>query len=94
MFLLLAAAAGAIQVPYVQTKLVNYISKRLSEATSYQISINRINIDWFDQVELEGLRVLDPFGNPMIEAKTVNINYKLKTLLDNKSPYPELSNDI
>ncbi len=84
-FLLLAAAAGAIQIPYVQTKLVNYISKRLSEATSYQISINRINIDWFDQVELEGLRVLDPFGNPMIEAKTVNINYKLKTLLEDPS---------
>ncbi|MEM9388966.1 MAG: translocation/assembly module TamB domain-containing protein [Bacteroidota bacterium] len=80
-FLLLAAVAGTIQIPYVQTKLVNYVSKRLSEATSYQISINRINIDWFDQVELQGLRVLDPFGSPMIAAKKVNINYKLKTLL-------------
>ena len=77
---MLALVAGVVQVPYVQTKLVGYLSDHLSELTGFSISLTHIDIDWFDQVEVQGVKVLDPSGNTMITAPAININYQLKVL--------------
>ncbi|MEM7107740.1 MAG: translocation/assembly module TamB domain-containing protein, partial [Bacteroidota bacterium] len=80
-FLLLTGLAGAIQIPYIQTKLVNLISNRLSEATGYRISISQIDIDWFDQIQVENLRVVDTQGDTLVTSSRVEINYRLETVL-------------
>ncbi|MEM8566640.1 MAG: translocation/assembly module TamB domain-containing protein [Bacteroidota bacterium] len=89
-FLLLTVVAGAIQIPYVQTKLVNYISNRLSEATNYQISITKINIDWFDQIQVQDLMVKDSLGKSLLSSSKVQVNYTLKTLLGEDPSLDEL----
>ncbi|WP_051052886.1 translocation/assembly module TamB domain-containing protein [Fulvivirga imtechensis] len=81
-FLLLAIVIGAIQVPYIQTKLVNYASKHYSELTGYDISIQRIAIDWFDEINVQGLSVVDPENNRLLYAEDVLIDFRVKAVLD------------
>ncbi len=81
-FLLLALLAGLIQVPYVQNRIVGYLSEYLSEQTGFAIELDHINIDWFDQIKVEGLRVTDPAANEMIHARDVLIDFSLGALVD------------
>ncbi len=77
---MLALLAGIVQVPYVQTRLVGYLSDHLSELTGFSVSLTHVDIDWFDQVEIRGVEVVDPLGNPMINAPMIQVNYQLKVL--------------
>ncbi|MBL6448306.1 translocation/assembly module TamB [Fulvivirga sp. 29W222] len=81
-FFLLALIAGAIQVPYVQTKIVNYLSKHYSGITGYDISIEHVAINWFDLVEVEGLRVIDPEGNRLIYTGEIEIDFNINAVLN------------
>ncbi|MDX1628659.1 MAG: hypothetical protein R3345_08165, partial [Fulvivirga sp.] len=76
---------GAIQFPFVQTKLVNYFSSNLSEATGFEISVEAIDIDWFDQVELNGLKVIDPDGNRLFYTQSAEINFDIRALINRKN---------
>ncbi|UII20395.1 translocation/assembly module TamB domain-containing protein [Fulvivirga ligni] len=82
LFLLLVIAAGAIQFPYIQTKLVSYISKHYSELTGYDISIERIAIDWFDEIQIDGLHVIDLDDNQLIGADEIHIDFDIKALIN------------
>ncbi|MEM9855893.1 MAG: translocation/assembly module TamB domain-containing protein [Bacteroidota bacterium] len=89
-FILLAILAGAIQIPYVQTKVVSFISEKLSKAIEYDISIQRISIDWFDQVAVEDLKIVGPSGDLLMKASKVKLNYTLQTLLGEDPSLDEL----
>lgn len=82
LFLLLLITAGAVQFPYVQTKLVNYINKELSEKLGYGISVNYLSIWWFDNIEIEDVVIIDPEFNKMIYAKSIDIDFDLSSLLN------------
>lgn len=77
--------AGAIQYPYIQTKLVNYLSEELSEATGFDITLERIAIDWLDQIDVSGLKVIDPEGNRLFYTKNAVINFDIRSLLDKEN---------
>ncbi len=81
-FLSLVILAGVIQIPYFQTKLVNHFSGRLERLTGYEVSISHINIDWFDQIAIQGLTIIDPQGNTMLNAQSVQVNYQLMTFFE------------
>jgi len=80
----LALLAGVVQVPYVQTRLVSYLSEQLSELTGFSVSLKGVNIDWFDQVRIDGLKVVDPYGNLMIQAPSLSVNYELKVFFEGR----------
>lgn len=81
-FLLLALVAGLVQVPYVQNRIVTYLSEYYSEQTGFGITLTHINIDWFDKIKIEGLRVIDPAENEMIWAQDVIIDFSIGSLID------------
>ncbi len=82
LFLLLIASAGAIQFPYVQTKLVNFLSEKYTSLLGYELSLERISIWWFDSIEIEGVKVIDSEENLMIKASSIDIDFDLSSLLD------------
>ncbi|MEX2335938.1 MAG: translocation/assembly module TamB domain-containing protein [Fulvivirga sp.] len=82
LLLLLGIIAGAVQVPYIQTEIVNYISKKYSNLTGYSISIEHIAIDWFDEINIKGIRIIDPEGNGLLYAEDIQINFDLDALLN------------
>ena len=80
--LLFLLIAGAIQFPYIQTKLVQYITEKYSAKLGYDISIDHISIWWFDSIELEGLEVLDPDYNKMLVVEQLEVDFDLFNVLD------------
>ncbi|MEP2772560.1 MAG: translocation/assembly module TamB domain-containing protein [Fulvivirga sp.] len=81
-FLIFALLAGAIQFPFIQTKIVKYLSQELSAFTGFDITLDHIDIDWFDQVDVTGLKVLDPEGNRLFYTQQAIINFDIRALLD------------
>lgn len=81
LLLLLLLLAGAIQFPYVQTKLVNYLSLQFSEKIDHKISLEHIYLWWFDTLEIEGVSILDPESNKMIQVNSLEVNFDLSGLL-------------
>ena len=70
----------ALQSSTIQTKLVQYLSIRLSTETGYQVTLNHIDIDWLDKATIEGLKVLDHHDQLMIDVAELTLDYKLSTL--------------
>lgn len=80
--LLLALLVGSVQFPFIQTKLVNYLSNKLSNLTGFEISLEHIDIDWLDQVNVTGLKVNDPEGNRLFYTQNTKIDFDVRSLLD------------
>ncbi|MCS6833147.1 MAG: hypothetical protein NZ521_06215, partial [Flammeovirgaceae bacterium] len=79
-----------LQFPPVQTKLGEYGTVWLSKKIGYPVSIERISIDWFDEINLRGVSIRDPRKKPLIEVNELIINYRFHTLLnDNEDIYLE-----
>jgi hypothetical protein len=72
---------SAIQVPYIQTKVVTKITHYLSEKTGFPVQVGFVNIRWFDTVLLEDVIVKDPLGNIMIGVEELSLNFKLFSLV-------------
>ncbi|GAB4339563.1 MAG: translocation/assembly module TamB domain-containing protein [Flammeovirgaceae bacterium] len=70
-----------MQFPFIQTKLGEYGTKELSKSLGYPIVIERIAIDWFDEIKLQGVSIKDPQKKPIIEVNDLRINYRFHTLL-------------
>ena len=78
--LLFIAAAIALQIPYIQTKVVKKLSISLSEQTGFPITIEHVTIDWLDQITLNGIHAIDLAGNNMAYLGQATINYQLISL--------------
>ncbi|WP_276499649.1 translocation/assembly module TamB domain-containing protein [Pontibacter litorisediminis] len=59
LFLLFAAVFVAIRFPSVQTKVAQKVAAYLSEATKHEVSVGRVDIEFFSNVVLEQLQVKD-----------------------------------
>jgi hypothetical protein len=70
-----------IQFPFVQTKLGEYGTRELSKMLGYPVVIERIAIDWFDEIKLQGVSIKDPQKKPLIEVNDLRVNYRFHTLL-------------
>lgn len=71
----------AIQIPYIQTKIVNGLTKYLSTKTEHAILIGSVNISWFDSIVLNDFKVTDTFDSTMLETKSVLIDFSLLDLI-------------
>lgn len=74
-----------IQIPAVQSSLSNRFLKQFSEVTGFKTSIQRIDINWFDRIYMEGLTVIDPEENTMIGIEKVRLNYRFSDLFKDKN---------
>jgi len=73
---------GAVQFPFIQTKLVTYLSEELSEITGFDITLQKIDIDWLDRIDVTGLKVVDPEGNRLFYTQNAIIDFDIRALLD------------
>ncbi len=77
-FLLLVVG---IQLPFVQTVIVKKAGAWLSKTSGYQVQLSSATIQWFDQVNITGLQVVDDAGNTMIDINSITVDLELNQLL-------------
>ena len=80
---LLISAFLTLQIPAVQEYLISQYLGGFSSAIGFKSSVDSFRLLWFDRLELEGLKVLDPVNNKMITAKKLLVNFELSQLLTN-----------
>ena len=68
----------AFQFPAVQTWATQRAVRELSAKMGYPLSIEKINIKWFDVISLEGISVKDPDNQRMIDVGRLDINFDIK----------------
>lgn len=75
----------SLQLPAVQTRLAQKSAKWLSEKLLFPVDIQGVSIKWFDSLTLEGLRIADREGQPMITVGRLDANYNLRNLIDSSA---------
>ncbi|MCE7043839.1 translocation/assembly module TamB [Dyadobacter sp. CY312] len=83
--LALGIATIALQLPSVQTFAVQTATERVSKALGYPITIERVNIKWFDVVSLEGISVKDTSQLRMIDVGRIDVNLNVGNIIENSS---------
>ncbi|HXA01582.1 MAG TPA: translocation/assembly module TamB domain-containing protein [Cytophagaceae bacterium] len=79
-FLLLAAASIALQFPSVQTKAAHEVTDYLSEKLKFPVHLDRVDINWFDVLVLEGVSIKDPQGGQMIYVGELEVDFRITSL--------------
>jgi hypothetical protein len=85
LFFSLSVIVLAMQSYTVQTKVAQYGSEYLSKELGFEISIKKINIEWFDQINLSGLYVKNKDSSTFIDIQSLWIDYDIKQLINDKS---------
>ena len=82
---LLISSFLILQFPPVQESLANRFLSDFSQKTGFKSTITGLRILWFDRLELEGVKIVDPENSEMITAKKILINYSFTHLLQGKN---------
>ncbi|WP_234735280.1 translocation/assembly module TamB domain-containing protein [Tellurirhabdus bombi] len=83
--LLLGTVVIGLQIPVIQTKIAQYAVKKVSTVLQFPVRIERVAIRWFDTLSLEGVSIQNRDQQPMIDVGRLEVNFDLKTLIDNLS---------
>ena len=70
-----------LQVPAIQTRLAQYLSRVLSGKTGFNITVNEVDIKWVDRFSLYGLKIIDEYDHTLLTLESLDVNYKLGTAL-------------
>ena len=76
-FILLAILVAAIQLPFVQNKLVQLVSKSLSKSLNTEVSIGNVSIDFLTRVKLNDILIRDYKKDTLIYAGNVTNKHLL-----------------
>jgi len=71
----------AIQIPAVQTKIASYAVKELNETFQTEISVDRVHIDFFGDINLNGVRAKDEKGTQFVDIERVQAKLSLTGLI-------------
>lgn len=75
----------AVQLPVVQTRIVQEVARRVSAKLEFPVSIDGVSIKWFDSLTLSGVKILDREQRPMIQVGRLDIDYNLRNLIDSSA---------
>ena len=81
--LALGIATIALQLPSVQTFVVQAVASNISEKLGYPITVEKVNIKWFDVLSLEGVSVKDTSKQDMIDVGRIDVNLSLEKIIEN-----------
>jgi hypothetical protein len=79
-FLLVFTFILLLRSPANQTLLAQYFSPKIEKAIGYPLTLQGIQIKFFDELSLKGLRVQDPWGKEMIYIEKLDINFSVSDL--------------
>jgi hypothetical protein len=85
LFFSLSVIVLAMQSSSIQTKVAQFGSEYLSEKLGFNITIDKINIEWFDQITLTGLYVQNKDNSTFIDINSLLIDYDIKQLINDES---------
>ncbi|HLL94901.1 MAG TPA: translocation/assembly module TamB domain-containing protein [Spirosoma sp.] len=74
-----------LQIPAVQTRVTQEVAQRVSDKLLFPVTIDGVSIKWFDSLTLEGIRIGDRQGRPMITVGRLDANYNLRNLIDSSA---------
>nr|WP_293836876.1 translocation/assembly module TamB domain-containing protein [uncultured Arsenicibacter sp.] len=83
--LLFVTVAVSLQIPAVQTVVVNRLADYVSEKLDHPIHFKHVYIRWFDSLVMEGVSVLDLKRRPMITVNRLEVDYNLQNLIDSSA---------
>ncbi|MGB3585639.1 MAG: hypothetical protein WBA23_03810, partial [Tunicatimonas sp.] len=83
LILLFIAVVGAVQIPQIQTRLVQYLAKTITERTGFHTSIEGVHIKWFDTGVLDSVTIMDDENRPMIIAHHLTVDFDIRTSFNN-----------
>lgn len=75
----------ALNTSYVQTRIVEKVTKSLSEKTGSEISIGNIQLDIFDGLFLKDVYLEDLNSDTLAYVGNLNVNYSLKNIYKNNT---------
>jgi len=73
----MVAIGISIQIPAIQTKLVQFATKQLSQKLNTQVSIQHVNIKFFNAVELQQVFIADQQNDTLLFANSVTAKISL-----------------
>ncbi|GHB77024.1 translocation/assembly module TamB domain-containing protein [Persicitalea jodogahamensis] len=73
----------AFQFPAVQTWATQRVVRELSGRMGYPLSVQKINVKWFDVISLEGVSIKDADNRQMIDVARLDINFDIENILEN-----------
>ena len=81
MLFLLIFAIGIISIPYVQTRIIQKATDNILLKTGHRLSLDYINIRWFDTIIIRDLDLWDTGGRKMIHIDKLILDFKLVRLV-------------
>lgn len=73
-----------LRIPYIQTKVSEVATERLSSHLGVPVKIGNVDIEWFNRLVLEGLYLEDQDGKVLFEANHVAAGFEVMPLLKGK----------
>lgn len=80
-FVVFSTIVFGIQIPFVQIKLVQFATERLSKLVKYPIKIGGVKVAFTGGLILENVEINDKRSFDMIKVKEVRASFKLVSLL-------------
>ena len=87
LFVLLLLLVTVVQIPYVQTRVLQRLSRVITEQTGFQTSIHRVNIKWFDTAVLDSIAIYDEEQCPMILIDQLTVDFDIRSAWNNGDIY-------
>ena len=79
-FLLFFSIILLLRAPSNQIRLANYFAPKIGKAIGYPLTLEGIQLKFFDEISFWGLRVKDPWGKDMIYIEKLDINFSVSDL--------------
>src|SRR5450432_764081 len=66
-----------LQFPRVQTALISRYLSGFSQVVGFPATVERMDLRWYDRLELINVKIKDPENNTMISVDRLLINFEL-----------------
>ncbi len=77
LFVFLFILVGAVQLPFIQNKLVHFATKNLSKQLNTEIKIDHVDIDLLTSIRLKGILLRDLKKDTVLYIKSFNNHYSI-----------------
>ncbi len=84
-FVLLFLTMGIISIPYVQTMIIQKLTTSIFDKIDHEVSIDYINISWFDTILLRNVRIKDTQNRTMVNVERIILDFKIIELIGENS---------
>src|SRR6478609_1621427 len=74
-----------LQIPSVQQSLITRYLGKFTKLTDFEITVQSFHLVLYDRLTIEGLKVVDPGKNTLIDAQQLKINFTFFNLNKNKN---------